>query len=533
MRETRILVVDDDPAILRLCQRILERHGFEVKTATNARDALLMAEESDYDLLITDIRMPFMDGFELAARFRQIHSEAAVILITGFGSVETSIQALRKGVDGLLVKPFESSKELIETVNHVLENRRYQTDAARLKVLRPLFDIMENIYSRVELVSLKQYLQELSGELLQAAEAGVYKLESSTSKWNLVYGCDLNMLVEPHQVDWDRLVINSNDERLRIIQTDQLDDVILKNYLMKNDLDILVVPVFQEKAKFVLYFLRPKEYGKLSEADLEMAAIFSRQAVVAMENALLYKDLEKMIEQAKESQRAILMAEKMSALGRLMGSLAHEMNNPLQAVRNCLHLSLRDDISEEHRREYLNLAVLEIERLSTLAQNTLSFYRTNELERKRVDLLSVIELVYELIKPQLNANGIELIKEFPSQAVELEMIQNQIQQVILNVLLNAMEALKSQPPPRKIWLEVCNELVDRVILSIEDNGKGLTADLEEKVFEPFFSTRQGGTGLGLSVSYDLVVDVHKGDIRFVTPVHGNGARVRITLPRRG
>lgn len=533
MRETRILVVDDDPATLRLCQRILERHGFEVKTATNARDALQTAEESDYDLLITDIRMPFMDGFELAARFRQIHSESAVILITGFGSVETSIQALRKGVDGLLVKPFESSKELIETVNHVLENHRYQTDAARLKVLRPLFDIMENIYSRVELESLKQYLQELSSDLLKAAEVGVYKIESSTSQWKLVYGCDLNMLVEPHQVDWERLLSHSNDERLRIIQTDQLDDFILKSYLTQNDLEILLVPVFREKAKFVLYFLRPKEYGKLSEADLEMAAIFSRQAVVAMENALLYKDLEKMIEQAKESQRAMLMAEKMSALGRLMGSLAHEMNNPLQAVRNCLHLSLREDISEGQRREYLNLAVLEIERLSTLAQNTLSFYRTNDLRRKRVDLLSVIELVNELIKPQLHANGIELIKDFPSQPVELEMIQNHIQQVILNVLLNAMEALKSQPPPRKIWFEVNNEFEDRVVLSIEDNGKGLTTDLEEKVFEPFFSTRQGGTGLGLSVSYDLVVDVHKGDIRFVTPVHGYGARVRITLPRRG
>jgi len=533
MNKTKILVVDDDPAILRLCQRILERHGFEVDTSTSARDALRMAEESLYELLITDIRMPIMDGFELASRFRQIHSDAGVILITGFGSVETSIQALRKGVDGLLVKPFESSKELIETVNHVLENRRYQMDAARLKVLRPLFDIMENIYSRVELESLKKYLQELSGDLLKAAEAGVYKFEYSTMEWKLVYGCDLSLLVEPHRLDWDRMWSASGDERLRIIQTDQLDDVILKNYLLQNDLDILLVPVFREKAKFVLYFLRARESEKLSEADIEMAAIFSRQVVIAMENALLYKDLEKMFEQAKESQRAILMAEKMSALGRLMGSLAHEMNNPLQSVRNCLHLSLRGDISETQRQEYLSLAVLEIERLSSLAQNTLSFYRTSDFERKRVDLLAVIELVKELIKPQLHANGIELFQNFPSSPVEVEMIQDHIQQVILNVLLNSMEALKNQPSPRKIWLDLNDQNPDRVILSVEDNGIGIPADLQEKVFEPFFSTRQGGTGLGLSVSYDLIVDVHKGDIRFVAPVHENGARLQITLPRQG
>lgn len=531
MNETKILVVDDDPATLRLCQRILERHGFEVNIAASAREALRLAEESAYDLLITDIRMPIMDGFELASRFRQIHSDSAVILITGFGSVETSIQALRKGVDGLLVKPFESSKELIETVNHVLENRRYQADATRLKVLRPLFDIMENIYSRVELESLKKYLEELSGELLQAAELGVYKFENTVSQWRLVYGCDLNLMVEPHQVDWDRVISYSNDERLRIIQTDQLEDVILKNYLQQNELEILLVPVFRENAKFILYFLRPTDKGKLHEADLEMAAIFSRQAVIAMENALLYKDLERMIEQAKESHRAILRAEKMSALGRLMGSLAHEMNNPLQAVRNCLHLSLRDDITQEQRQEYLSLAVLEIERLSTLAQNTLSFYRTNHIEQKQIDLLSVIELVNELIKPQLQAHGIELIKDFPDHPVEIRMIQDYIQQVILNVLLNAMEALKNQPSPRRIWIEIDDQYPDRIILSIEDNGKGIDADLEEKVFEPFFSTRQGGTGLGLSVSYDLVVDVHKGDIRFVAPLHGTGARLQITLPR--
>ncbi len=533
MDDTKILVVDDDPAILRLCQRILERYGFEVNTATSAREALRMAEESTYELMITDIRMPLMDGFELASRFRQIHSESAVILITGFGSVETSIQALRKGVDGLLVKPFESSRELIETVNHVLENRRYQTDASRLRVLRPLFDFMENIYSRVELESLKNYLEELASDLLYAAESGVYKFENSNSQWKLVYGCDLNLLVEPHQVDWDRILSSASDERLKIIQTEQLDDVILKHYLLNNDLEILLVPVYREKAKFVLYFLRSKEYGKLREADLEMAAIFSRQAVIAMENALLYRDLERMIEQAKESHRAILMAEKMSALGRLMGSLAHEMNNPLQAVRNCLHLSLRSDISEAQRQEYLSLAVLEVERLSALAQNTLSFYRTNNLERKQVDLLMVIELVNDLITPQLHANEIELIKDFPAQPVEIEMIQDYIQQVVLNVLLNAMEAIKNQPLPRKIWLEVNDKFPDRVILSVEDNGKGIDADLEEKVFEPFFSTRQSGTGLGLSVSYELVVDVHKGDIRFVEPVHGSGARLQMTLPRRG
>ncbi|MEW6502564.1 MAG: response regulator [Chloroflexota bacterium] len=531
MEKTKILVVDDDPAILRLCQRILERHGYEVNTATFAREALRLAEGTFYDLLITDIRMPVMDGFELASRFRQIHTEAAVILITGFGSVETSIQALRKGVDGLLVKPFESSKELIETVHHVLENRRYQIDSARLRVLRPLFDVMENIYSRVELEPLKQYLQDLSGDLLHAAETGVYKFEYSSKTWKLVFGCDLNLLVEPHQVDWDRIGSTSEDERLRIIQTEQLDDVILKNYLLQNDLDILLVPVFREKAKFILYFLRAKGAEKLSEADIEMAAIFSRQAVIAMENALLYKDLERMFEQAKESQRAILMAEKMSALGRLMGSLAHEMNNPLQAVRNCLHLSLREDITQGQRQEYLRLAVLEIERLSALAQNALSFYRTNHLERKRVDLLSVIELVKELIKPQLIANGIEVIQNFPSSPVEVEMIQDHIQQVILNVLLNSMEALKSLPPPRKIWLDLMDHQSDWVILCVEDNGKGIPPDLEEKVFEPFFSTRQGGTGLGLAVCYDLVVDIHKGDIRFVKPTYGTGARLQISLPR--
>ncbi len=533
MNETRILVVDDDPAILRLCQRILERHGFMVQTAASAKEALLEAEKSRYDLLITDIRMPLMDGFELASRFRHIHSDSAIILITGFGSVETSIQALRKGVDGLLVKPFESSKELIETVTHVLENRRIQQDAARLKVLRPLFEIIEQIYSLTDYDALTGYLKKLTKDMFNVTESGVYRFEDDDHKWKLVFGIDLNSYIQPHQLDFDQIVNDLSNGYNRIIQTFQLNDYVLRNFLNQKNLEIFIIPVFRNKSRYLLYFLCPHQLGKLSEADLEMMAIFSRQAVIAMENAVLYQNLEKMIIQSEETHKAMLMAEKMGALGRLMGSLAHEMNNPLQAVRNCLHLSLREDITREQQREYLNLASMEIERLSSLAQNTLTFYRGNDFERKRSELIPVIELVIELVKPQLQEQGIELICDFPAQSIQIEMVQSQIQQIILNGLLNSMEALKDQPSPRKIWLEIDNQNPRKVILSIEDNGRGIPPELEEKVFEPFFSTRQGGTGLGLSVCYELVVDVHQGDIRFVPPLHGNGARLQITLPTQG
>ena len=148
-------------------------------------------------------------------------------------------------------------------------------------------------------------------------------------------------------------------------------------------------------------------------ADLEMFFVLARQAVVAMENARLYEDLRAYVRRVEESQDALLRAEKMAAAGRLTASIAHEVNNPLQSVQNCLHLAGREDMVPEKRKEYFELAQNELERLMKTMHRMLDFYRPGAVKVEQLDILELLQHVLSLASQQLSQRHIEVKKEFP------------------------------------------------------------------------------------------------------------------------
>lgn len=148
-----------------------------------------------------------------------------------------------------------------------------------------------------------------------------------------------------------------------------------------------------------------------------------------------------------------------------------------------------------------------------------------------MELLGLLDTVFNLLEPQLKEKNIELILNYPENPIILPVIRDHIQQVMLNLLLNAIDAISSKPDARRIWVDV-QESDHEVEIAVEDNGSGLTQAVEERLFEPFVTTKTSGSGLGLSISYELIVEVHGGELSFIQPKWGKGARVRIVLPRR-
>src|ERR1041385_1458645 len=138
-----ILVVDDEPGIALLCQRILSRVGYDVTALTDPREAIEYLQHNRLDLLLVDIRMPEIDGFDVISRAQRAQPDIAVLVMTGFGTVETAIRALRQGVDGLLLKPFKQSEELLQAVRQALMDNQRKRDTARVSALRPLFNVTD------------------------------------------------------------------------------------------------------------------------------------------------------------------------------------------------------------------------------------------------------------------------------------------------------------------------------------------------------------------------------------------------------
>ena len=258
-----------------------------------------------------------------------------------------------------------------------------------------------------------------------------------------------------------------------------------------------------------------------------MFQILARQAAVAMENARLYAELTDYVRKVEDSQKALLQAEKMATAGRLSASIAHEVNNPLQSVQNCLHLAGREDLPPEKRKEYFDLARTELERLMLTVQRMLDFYRPGGTSQEQIDLVEVLKYVLNLMSKQINESRVIVECIFSENIPKIMAVSSQVQQVFINLILNAVDAM-----PGGGMLKISARPVkDGVEFLFQDNGPGIPLEKQSDIFEPFFSTKDRGTGLGLTVSYNIVT-AHGGALELLaerTP----GACFRLFLPAGG
>ncbi len=526
-----ILLVDDDRSIARLCQRLLERAEYEVIACTDPTDALRVLDSRKMDLLISDIRMPVMDGFELITRCKQIQPSLAVLVMTGFGSVDTAIQALYRGVDGLILKPFENTTDLVRVVQRVLEESRQRQDAARAQALRPLFDVTEKLLAQTSPEALGEMLPQTIEQVFSAPYAGVIQMNGGESTGRLVMSGGLPGPDEERFSAWEKMAgLLSSVESAAIFSASGPGNLEIRASLDELSWSGCMVSVVQRNdQRFVFFTSRRTDAQSFIESDLELFGILARQAVVAMENNRLYTDLRNSIIQLEESQRALIQAEKMAAVGRLSATLAHEINNPLQAVRNCLHLANRSDIGAEQRMNYLAMTTSEVDRLVTTVRHLLDFYRPGKVVKEDVELSTVVERVLYLLRAQMESQSVKISLEFEEGLPHILGVRNQIHQVVLNLLINAMDAMEEVGGEKRIWIE--GSLTGRGTLefSVEDSGPGVADEMRDKLFEPFVSSKKQGTGLGLSVSYGIIEN-HGGTMQLGKPKHGQGARFEVFFP---
>ena len=512
-----ILVVDDEPGIALLCKRMLTRAGYLATPLTDPRAAMEWLKENKADLLLVDIRMPEVDGFQVIESARQLQPDLAVLVMTGFGTVETAIQALRQGVDGLLLKPFEKSTELLDAVRQALADSRQKRDAARVHTLRPLFEVTESLLSETRSGSLLELIVNAILGHLRCAHAGYYEYSPEEQRFVLLRGQGTTLPDFIIQVDasGSPLMLNGAGP----------GDASAQARLRKAGLGgAMFVPIVRQGFRGVFYAGRNPEQHPFVEADLDMFQILARQAAASIENAHLYDEQCAYVRKIEESQNALLQAEKMAAAGRLSASIAHEVNNPLQSVQNCLHLAGREDLEPDKRREYFDLASSELERLSMTVQRMLDFYRPGVAQPQEVQLGELLNYVINLTNKQLTERGIHVKTELPGTLPSVRAVSSQIQQVFINLILNAFDAmpaggsLRISGRPRPGGVEVL----------FQDSGRGVAREQQSSIFEPFFSTKEGGTGLGLTVSYNIVT-AHGGTLELI-PDHGKGACFRVFLP---
>ena len=525
MESISVLVVDDEPGIALLCERVLSRAGYGVKSLTDPRAAIQYLQQNRVDMLVVDIRMPEVDGFDVIARAQMVNPDIAVLVMTGFGTVETAIRALRQGVDGLILKPFEKSDELLSAVKQAITDNQRKRDTARVQALRPLFNVTETLFAETDRTKLLDLIIAAIREHLNCSNVAYYQVKNGNvavvaQRGNVLQVDDANyaaQLVSRVDADGDPIVVNATGpgekDAQSLLSTLGLGTAIL-------------IPVTRSDLHSVLFAARDagEAMRPFRGADLEMFFVLARQAVVAMENARLYADLRNYVRRVEDSQEALLRAEKMAAAGRLTASIAHEVNNPLQSVQNCLHLAGREDLPREKRQEYFDLARNELERLMKTMQRMLDFYRPGAVKVEQVDVLDLLHHVLSLTSQQLGQRHIQVTTDLPKTLPAIYAVSGQIQQIFFNLILNSLDAM----PGGGDMKISARERDHGIEMIFQDNGPGIPEDKRNNIFEPFYSTKEGGTGLGLTVSYNIVT-AHGGTLDLVDGEEP-GACFRLFLP---
>jgi two-component system sensor histidine kinase HydH len=230
---------------------------------------------------------------------------------------------------------------------------------------------------------------------------------------------------------------------------------------------------------------------------------------------------------SRELERRTRVAEKLAAVGTLSAGLAHEIRNPLNAASLQLQLlerRLSRGSADEKLLEPVGMVQRELSRLSHLVEDFLRFARPADLYIRRLDATSLIRQVIDLLQPEAQRLGIELAGELPPEVIHVEGDREKLQQVVINVVRNSIEALESSGGNILISLAWAED--GMVALQISDDGPGIPDEILLRVFEPFFSTKPMGTGLGMAICHSLVQQ-HGGAIE----VHSDeGTIVDILLP---
>ena len=460
----RILHVDDREENRYIVSKILRNAGFEVIEGTTGRQALELAMTQP-DLIILDVRLPDMLGYEVSKRIKSnpaTNSIPIIQLSASFVTNESKVQALDSGADQYLTQPVEppvliaSVKALLrlrkaETISR-LSARQWQTtfdalsegiglldhDHNVLRCNRAMSELLKLPYSKIEGQNWTSIFRAIFGDVeMQAAPTyrQVFELQSGI-RW-------FRITLDP--------VRNDNDERVGSI-------------LVVNDTT-----------------------------------------------------------SQRQSEEALKVTERLAATGRLAHSIAHEINNPLEAVTNLIYLLKGLLNGHAQASDYLNMADVELARVSRITKQTLSFHR-DSTKPVAVSLSQLIESVLVLFSQQLKDGRVSVEKRFEERGI-VEAFPGQLRQVFANMISNALDA---SPLGGKLVIHVYDSRSWRsgekgVRATFSDTGKGIPEDAKNRIFEAFFTTKeQRGSGLGLWLSIGII-SKHNGQIRVrsrVTPPSG-------------
>jgi putative nucleotidyltransferase with HDIG domain len=295
MSGEKILIVDDEEMIRDLCYHILTAEGYQVTTASNGTEAYEELSRNDMDMLVTDIKMPGMDGLELFERVKQLNQDIVTIFITGHGTLDTAIESLMRGVDGFVLKPF-TQEELLGAVERAITRSRLQKENIRLKALIPLFEISKLLVTEIDLANLFKIITEVLVQEFSVDRVSLMLVDETSGDLLIraSHGLPTDTAMKARRKTGEGVagLVLKNKKPLIITAGKHPDQDVMAVINMEDmPASSMSVPLIGKNKMFGVLNVSKFSGAPFSASDLQVVLILSSQVVTAMENAALYEDL--------------------------------------------------------------------------------------------------------------------------------------------------------------------------------------------------------------------------------------------------
>ena len=503
----KILLVDDNPTNLQVLLQTLQGRGYKLLIAKDGENALRIASKAKPALVLLDIMMPGIDGYEVCRRLKADPemSSIAVIFLSALDDTRDKVKGLEIGAVDYIAKPFQSEEVIARVKNQLKIHRLEQALATRNKEL-----------------------EATNQRLLETMREGVF------------------------EVDNDGVVIFANPAACQISGWDENNLIGHDLYRMLPSVDPNGSPI--EREQTLLH--RTLHEGIILSEDnshvfrkdgTNLTVDFSctpiedngrtAGAVVVVrditEKKRQQENLDKALREVQEQKDKLTHMSRLSSMGEMASGFAHEVNQPLTAINNyaqvCRRVLAREDYDKDFLDEAMGKIVTQAQRAGDIISRIRSFVRKPDHHLEKVDCNRLIRDVVKLAEVDARNNQVEIHLDLAENLPIVKVDPIQIQQVALNLTRNAMEAMKNQPTRDiGIWVETRQIDDNFVRVRVIDRGHGLANDAEEKMFTPFYTTKSDGMGIGLSVCHSIIQS-HGGTLNFDRNPEG-GAILWFTVP---
>ncbi len=476
----RVLLVEDDEDDYVLTRSLVssrENANIRLDWVDNYAGAMLAIQENNYDVYLVDYRLGENTGIDLIQESFRLGQRAPMILLTGQDDLTIDQSALELGAADYLVKGRIDAQLLGRSIRYALKQAEVLAEVAE----------KENKY---------RSLFERSIDAIFVADEYLKFQDANPSVEHLL-GYSREELKKTNPL---RLFANADDFRKLRFHVREYDQV--------KDFETILV----------------------SRAGRRRDCLVSVWAVedINSKSPKWYQGIVRDVTEQKRAQQELITAEKLTMTGKIARSIAHEVRNPLTNLSLALD-QLKDELMSND--EYINMLTdiirRNVDRIGQLVTEMLNSSKPRDLDRRQQDLNEVVNDTLKLVRDRLKLKSMKLVTDFEPDGCSALIDREQVKTALINILINAVEAME----PEKGVLTVRTRYTDdnRVTVFIEDNGSGISDENRRRLFDPFFTGKAAGMGLGLTATQNIVAS-HRGTIEVDSQV-GHGTIFRISFPR--